>query len=104
MFLGVDGRHDPVAHGRRGVLGQAIQRKRAHLAGHQQRPVDEGVLGRNELDLRELRRELLQRESRLEGCDTSADDQDLGHCERWCVLCARPTSARPLIGLRVCRS
>jgi hypothetical protein len=79
VLLGVYGRHDPVAHGRPGVLGQSLQRERAHVAGHQQGPVGEGPVGRHELDLRKLRCELLQRQRRLEGCDTSTHDQDLGH-------------------------
>jgi len=104
MPLGVHLRDCPLTQGGACIVHQALQWKRAQVARYEQRPVGEGAIGRDELDLCELRRQLLQRQRRLEGRDSTTADHDLGHrAESWALDAGLP-SARPLIGLRVFRS
>lgn len=83
MAVGVHTGDDRFGVRRPRVPREPGQWKRPYLAraerfGDEQRPVREVALGRDELDLYELRRQLVQRQRRFEGGNAAADDHDSG--------------------------
>ena len=80
----IESSHPRPAQARSGALDQRLERKAPHLAdeerlGDRERPVDELLVGRHDLHVCELRRQVLQGESRFECCYASADDDDPSH-------------------------
>src|SRR4029079_18579781 len=77
----IESSHPRPAQARSGALDQRLERKAPYLAGEErlgdrERPVDELLVGRQDLHVCELRRQVLQGKSRFECGDASTRDDD----------------------------
>ena len=77
-----------------GELAQVERRRRAEAERRRHRggPVDQGVVGGQQIDLEAAAREGAQRQNRLDGGDAGAGDDDAGHAGS--VRRARPPANR----------